>query len=777
MSVPLASGVPVLLHGQPHTITKVDLAGGFVELAPDEGPTLTLSVEEVVHHPALVEASTDWSVGDDAAQRLDSHEMRVLQEKIAHVYEAETGFRSGTPTQRLPHEPRPEYDPATTGLMQRRAQKARDLSSEAAEFAGIKMSERSIRRISKRLKQGHGLNAAVDRRHVRRFPGQYTINGPVEKACEEVYERTRKDSNKSHASRYVEAEQYMQEVLRMPDDKIPSESTVTRWFRERFTPSELNGKGRSRRSAVEAPTGGFSRPNPTRPGALVCIDTCSINTLLKGTEFAEVVNGVIVPGMDWYSRSIVVARVLEGSEKAIDVSFVLQEIGRPKATLPGFAEEAKWAYVGLPSSVLADVYGGSEQDFSGLPMVNAEAVVTDHGSTYKAHVNVAAAARLGVSILPARVRRGSDKQVVERTFDSLRTMLLERLSGYRGTDVAERGENVEARVKYTVQDIEDIIVFWAVRIWQNHVLSDVRPEWCPEGDYTPNMLYEYALAQTGQPLRVMSSDDYYAFLHTKHVKVHPRGVKIRNFWYDDRSGNNVLADARNTPSPYGGNVKGKWTVKYDPRDLRRVFFLDKDGNYQPLIWVAASRHTPCFSDRHATALFRVLRDRNISPTNQNELAEILLRDILRVHEPVENWPTLPAKTRKEMSRRRREEELLVRDQDSVGVPSYEEQFETEQFEDEAHDDEDTATTPAQRQPARPPSSVTALDEARMRKNTDLATATQHSDHEPPATEGDGIVAAPPLTGSKPLFSSDLAALAAMHQIRTGGTDPNAQEPS
>jgi hypothetical protein len=93
--------------------------------------------------------------------------------------------------------------------------------------------------------------------------------------------------------------------------------------------------------------------------------------------------------VDWYSRSIVAIRVLEKSEQAIDVTFLLREIGRPKAMLPGWTDENRWPFVGLPEKVLTDIYGGDT--YSGMPFVNAEAVVTDHGNTYKAHLNVATA--------------------------------------------------------------------------------------------------------------------------------------------------------------------------------------------------------------------------------------------------------------------------------------------------------------------------------------------------------------------------------------------------
>lgn len=750
MSVRLARGIRVSVDSREWLITQINHTKGFVRLCDDQGEETTLGLDEFVTHPHIEEITAKPArVLDAAVERLDARAREILAKRIAHVYEAETGYRSGTPDVALPHEPRPEYDPATTTLMQRREAKARELDNEHAADAGTKMSVATIRRIAKSLNDGCALSGTVDRRHVRRSFGRYSMNKNKEiaAACEEVFEKTRLDSNRTHKARYLLVKQYLMEVFEYDekDERFPSERTIRRWFQDRFLPSELNGKARTRRSATSAPDKGFSRANPTRPGELVCIDTCSLDVLLEGTEFKGAIRGVIVMAVDWYSRSVVAVRVLEGSEQAIDVTFLLREIGRPKPMLPAWGDENRWPFVGLPEQILTDVYG--EESYSGMPFVNAEAVVTDHGSTYKAHINVATAAQQGIDILPARVRTGSDKQVVERIFGAFRTMLLQHLSGYRGSDASERGAGVDEQVKYSVQDIEDLACWWAVRIWQNHELSDARPDWCPEGSFSPNTLYEYGLAQTGVPLRALTSNDYYALLPTRHVKVHSRGVHIRDLYYDGPALNGV----RNEPSPYGGRHKGKWTVRFDPRDLRRVFFLDADGVYQPLTWVGASRHTPCFNDRHAAALTSLRRKRGIAPHDQDALAEILLSEVLAVQEPVANWSTLSPETRKiirDRSRVQRQEQMVERDQGASGVP---------RFADSFTGDDRASEVPPQREPARPVSPVTALDTARARKN-----AAQI-----PTEEQDVVAPAPRLgSGKKSIFGFDAEAFRAAREAST-----------
>ncbi len=761
MSVRLARGIRVSVDAREWLITQVNHSHGFVRLCDDEGEQTTMPLEEFVTHPHIEEITAKpASMVDAAVERLDKRAREILSKRIAHVYEVETGYRSGTPEVALPHEPRPEYDPATTTLTERRLAKARELNNEHAADAGTKMSVATIRRIGKSLNNGCALSGTVDRRHVRRSPGRISISKEVEAACEEVFEKTRLESNRTHAARYLLVKQYLREVYGYEpgDEPVPHEKTIRRWFQDRFIPSELNGKARTRRSATSAPAGGFSRANPSRPGELVCIDTCSLDVLLKGTEFEGVLRGVIVMAVDWYSRSIVAIRVLEGSEQAIDVTFLLREIGRPKPMMPGWGDENRWPFVGLPEQILTDTFG-DDTTYSAMPFVNAEAVVTDHGNTYKAHINVAAATQQGISILPARVRTGSDKQVVERAFGSFRTMLLQYLSGYRGTDASERGSDVDAQVKYDAQDIEDLASWWAVRIWQNHELSDARPDWCPEGTFSPNSLYEFGLAQTGVPLRVMSSNDYYALLPTVHVRVRNRGVKVRGLYYDGAA----LSDptVRNEPSPYGGRHKNLWTVRFDPRDLRRVFFLDRDGVYQPLTWVGASRNTPCFNDRHAAALTSLRIKHGIGVMDQDALAEILLSEILAVHEPVENWPTLSPKGRKiikDRSRLQRQQQMVERDQAASGLSRFPESF----------DQADGGPEPVEAAPERPVSAVTALDSARARKNAAQV----------PPEKQDGVQAAPRLgSGMKTMFGVDASALQAARDAARTSTEPATTEPA
>lgn len=57
----------------------------------------------------------------------------AAERRVGHLREVDTGYRSGTAGRALPHEPRPEYDPARTTITQR-------VETKAAELAGTDLA-------------------------------------------------------------------------------------------------------------------------------------------------------------------------------------------------------------------------------------------------------------------------------------------------------------------------------------------------------------------------------------------------------------------------------------------------------------------------------------------------------------------------------------------------------------------------------------------------------------------------------------------------------------
>jgi transposase InsO family protein len=618
-------GSEFTLHAKRYTVESYDSRRGCVTVVDTDGVLTTKAVDDLVHHTGLrLPGQHRRARLVNTLERLPEDQKQAALARIEHVTEAMTGFRCGSASQAQPGEPKPEYNPLTTLQCDRLAAKRRELDNEFARRLGVSMSERTMRRLWADIRAGNAFASAAGA-SAKRYTAGRRIHPDVIEATIVLIEDQRAASSKSISTLFLELRARLLESRGKPwlNEHLPSERTWRRFLDDRWTKSELNGKARTRASNVTAPKGGFRRTNPTRPGQLVLMDTNNLDVLLAGTAIEGAVRGSLVMAMDAFSRSICAVRVVEQTEKNLDVGFAFLDVARPKQMLPGWPSEARWPFVGIPDAVLDDMGVDLPHGASGMPFVNPEALVTDNGATYRAHKTRDLCRRFGVDLLPARAYTPSDKASIERAFGALRSSLLERLDGYRGSDTSERGKNVDAEVEWTAQRLEDLISLWVVTWWQNHTLDDVKPAWCPEGDWTPNSLYLLGLETSGLAPKMMSTDDYLSVLGSTQVKVHSRGVNIKGLWYDGP----LLDGRRNNPAP---TMSKKWKVHFDVRDLRHVWFVDENENTHQLRWVGMTGDFPAFSDRHLNALRKRVPGR-LRTHDQDELAYILI-DLLQVRD-------------------------------------------------------------------------------------------------------------------------------------------------
>lgn len=666
-------GAEFTLDGRWHRVESYDNRRGCLTVFDADGVLTTMAIEDLINHAGLALPEKTAAVPDKVSS-LPEDARTVALKRIEHISEAMTGFRSGDSNMPLPGEPRPQYDPATRLQKDRLLTKEHELDNEFAREYGVSMSARTMRRLWPSIRAGQAFAHAAGGAGPRFSNGRRKIHPDVADATERLVADQRYKSSKTIAGLFVELRGRM---LDSHDDawveeNFPSERTWRRYLDDRWTTSEINGKARTRGSATTAPKGGFRRTNPTRPGQLVLMDTNSLDVLLEGTAIEGAVRGSVVLALDAFSWSICALRVVEQAEKNVDVTFTLLDVSRPKQMLPGWPSEARWPFVGIPESVLTAT-GPTEHDpttglvatgdgpgrISAMPIVNPEALVTDHGSTYRAHKTREVCRRHGIDLLPARTYTGSDKAPVERIFGSIRTMLLERLDGYRGSDTSERGKHIDDEVEWTAQRLEDLLSLWAVMVWQTHIMDGFKPAWCPEGRWSPNALYLHGLETSGLAPKVMTTADYFSVLGTSYLKVHSRGVNVRGLWFDD----DVLDQYRNQPSNRADN---KWAVHYDTRDLRRVWFIDENGVQHDLPWVGITGEFPAFSDRHIKAL----RNRvggDLKRIDSAYLAEVLLTQVLPVRDG-EGWVVNGERVDANASKHARDLELAAADAAKYAAP-------------------------------------------------------------------------------------------------------------
>ncbi len=90
----LAPGTEICLDGDQHTIVRADLLSGSVVLRADTGEETTVGLNDLITAPTLTgTGQTARPRGE--FERLDAREKQVLQRRLEHLLEVDTGYRSG----------------------------------------------------------------------------------------------------------------------------------------------------------------------------------------------------------------------------------------------------------------------------------------------------------------------------------------------------------------------------------------------------------------------------------------------------------------------------------------------------------------------------------------------------------------------------------------------------------------------------------------------------------------------------------------------------------
>ncbi|MDX3616068.1 transposase family protein [Streptomyces europaeiscabiei] len=563
---------------------------------------------------------------------LDEEDQRRARIRLAHVLETETGYRSGSVFWAEEGEPRPQFDPARTTLTQRREAKVAELAalaSEDAKFLGLRqVGERTLRRMAAAFAQD-GLVGLADGRWTRELSGHPSIIPEFAEAIRAVHAESLHRSRLSMTTRERLIHQYVREKHGPElEEKLPHRTTLAKVWKEWFGPD--GARQRYVRSAAAVEPGG-SPVVVSRPGQVVVLDTTPLPVKVLDDVFSEPISVDLTLALDAFTHSLVAFRLTPGSDSSVEVAMLLRDVMLPLPMRPGWGPEMEWPYPGVPAALVAEFAG---HPVAGRPFFAPETLTSDHGSVYKNHHLVQVARTLGVTVLPARAMRPTDKASCERAFAGIQSLLLELLLGYRGVDVADRGADPEGDAVWTLSEMEHLIATWIVRIWQNRKLEQYAPAWDPGGQHSPNTLFAAAAARDGEPLQIPEPELYYQLLPVHFVKIHPsRGVKIGGLWYSGP----VLREAG--PSRRGGAHRGKWAVHRDPRDCREVFF-ELGGTWHPLRWkgLPDGDDVPAFSDSRIQQVLREAARRGLRPQDDQELLPVLL-DMLRAKTPVSAWPS------------------------------------------------------------------------------------------------------------------------------------------
>ena len=643
----LSPGAVVVLDGRQWTVQLREPHLGRILLAGPDGARQQVSMQFLASHPDCFTSTRtsapgagrgrqEAGLGDLASGRRELAELRQ-----AHLLEVATGFRSGSCLHPRQGEPKPEYDPGATTLTQRRHAKAAELAALDPEQARLLGLDHVGYRTLIRWENGRrraGLVGCADDRWLRESGGHPSVTEQIREAMLMVREQTRHRSRVTMRTRHVLVCQYMRETFGA-EAGFPSYRTFCRVWREWFGP----GGARPRNDGSDGLPAKAGHIVVSRPGQVVALDTTVLPVKVREGMFGDPVSVHLTLALDVYTHSLVAFRLTLVSDTSVDVAMLLRDVMMPLPMREGWGQEMAWPYPGIPAAVVAE-FAGYEP--AGLPFFTPETVTTDHGSVYKSHLLREAQRVLGCNILPARTLRPQDKAACERAFGVIRQLLFEKLPGYAGVDIADRGGDPEGDAQLTIEEMERMVASWIVGIWQDRVVHDCPPAWDPDGMHSPNTLFAASFAQAGFALEVPRPELFYELLPAHYVSIDERrGVKIRSLWYDDEK---VLAGYRGTKSSRGGKHKGQWVIRRDPRDRRAVFFQDPFTRaWHPLRWTGlpGAGQVPAFGDARVRDLMKAVKDSGRTPATDAELLPKLL-ELIGSSVPVSQWPAQMSKAQR-----------------------------------------------------------------------------------------------------------------------------------
>jgi transposase InsO family protein len=602
LSVRLGVGSPVLFDGD--VVVVVELAGARVTIRNERtGQFVVVGLGQLVAGCRPVEArpAGPLPVLGSVLAALTPPQQPEVSERAGHVREVLTGYRAGHAEAAEPGEPRAAFA-ATVPLRERYAAKAGELG----------VTVRTVQRWAADYRRD-GEAGLVDARAVRGIGSR--VDPRWEAALRQVLSEKVYDSTPTRGAVLARTNEVVEDAHGAGVVPVPSPATAYRRLAEIAKGTNaVQGSAKGRRSIAERPQGLYGRLHATRPGEYVVLDTQDLDVFAMEEVTCRWVGVQLTAAQDLATRCIVGLRCTPVSTKSIDVAGVLYQAVVPHEAPAHWPAQACWPYLGLPEQV-----GFSEMPRSRAPVCAPETLVIDHGRVFlSAHV-MSVCARLGISVQPAQPYKPTDKPTIERFFKTLREGLIQHLPAYKGPDVYSRGHRVEDGAFLFVHELEDLIREWIATVYHRSKHDGLTVPEFPHLPISPIEAFEIGVARAGTVRIPATPELVYDFLPVAARTIQHYGVEINGLRYNGPA----LDRYRNQPSPHGGTFGGKWPLRFNPDDVRTVYFHDPaDDSWHRLAWEHESRLDGPFSAEAAAYARRLAAGRtDVDPT-------AALRDLL-----------------------------------------------------------------------------------------------------------------------------------------------------
>ena len=541
--------------------TVIQLNGTAVTLQDQHGELSAVMLGYLLTAPSFqaLDAVPPRRVPQDGRLAvLETAEQERVRWLEGHIIELETGQHPGRPS-------RDAYDPALHGTEEREQAKLAEF-----EAAGRPMTRRHLQRL-RRAYRDEGLIGLADKRKLREVTPGSDTDPRVISAIEKMLAEPRGRSTVARSVMFTELERRLDDEHGPGVVPLPGRRTLYRLMVHLDRGRRNFHSEASRRTSVNRPDRPFTPVTALRPGENVPIDSNKLDIMCRYAD-GVIRRAELTVGFDVATRSIL-AGVITPTTKAVDAAAVLARMLVPEPMRPGWSESLQHAHSVIPHERLLSI----DERFvnaAAKPVIIPETINCDRGRVYLSETFQRACASLGISIQPARPYTGSDKAMVERTFESINTLFCQHVAGYTGRDPTRRGPDVDAEAAWTVAQLQELFDERVVACWQNRPHEGLSHTWGEGRDLSPNEMYAICVGISGYVPLPLTGDDYIELLPAVFRTVNDYGLTIDNRTYDCKA----LNPYRRLDSGMPGGSRKKWEVHYDPYDITTVWMRDHRSN-------------------------------------------------------------------------------------------------------------------------------------------------------------------------------------------------------
>lgn len=387
--------------------------------------------------------------------------------------------------------------------------------------------------------------------------------------------------------------------------RAPSPNTIRRRIAAIHPAHALRKRGRrdmasNRYDSIKGPF-----PGATHPLAIVQIDHTQVDIfVVDEVHRLAIARPWLTLAIDVYSRMVVGIHLGFDEPSAVTAGMCLANAICPKREyLAQLGVKGNWPTYGIMS-----------------------AIHSDNGPEFHSQLLQRACENFAIDIHWRAIPKPNWGGHIERLMGTVANEL-RKLPGTTFSNPSQRkGYDSESRAVLTIRELEQQIVEFFVNIYHLRVHSELglppikRWELGISGDGVVKGTGNFDVPEDPQRVRI-------EFLPFEERTIQPYGICFEGVTYYDP----ILDPHVGAPDPKFPSKKQKFTIRRDPRDISKVYFLDPaTHHYSPIPY----RNTglPAISLRELQATKKQLRERGANATDQAAIFSAIERNRSRVDE-------------------------------------------------------------------------------------------------------------------------------------------------